>query len=482
MKNHPLSISWLRWPTLMLALLLAAACGGEELGGDVASKDQRLYVWDKKVWNQVDIPVCWNTAGFFRQKGWVRDEVNRAWAQWAHVNLTGWGTCGANPQGITIDVVDDGPWSHYGTNSLTNNPSMQLNFTFNNWRAASCGGVNVEPCIRKIAVHEFGHALAMIHEHQRDDRPNLAVFVNNAGDNQWDKWGKDDESTTYGDYDAASIMTYTYTWFDTDLSKVLSRGDIAGAQAVYGRKPRYSLVGVGGKCLDVKGGTVGEGKMLQMYRCHGKQNQQFTVTQYSVSPKGSWLRVAATNAYSGTQASIQQLNQPNKFAMKEFQVVGFGGMCLTDKNGGWVRMRDCDGSTNQRWKKYGSYGLRSVNSNKCLKLSGVWLKTADCGDYTKVFYSDGAIRMDSSTATNCLDVAGGWPALQFASDPYVKIYPCKADGPNAGNQRWVKRGELRLVSNSKKCLDVKANTTAQGAKAQVYTCHGGDNQQFDYYF
>ena len=476
--------TWLIAPLLAL-LLVAAACGE---GGDMppvselTSRDgQGLYSWDTKVWDQVDIPVCWNTAGNATEKGWVRDAVNRAWAQWAHLNFKGWGTCGENPQGIKIDIVDDGPWSWYGVQAKDKDPSMQLNFTFVNFRPG-CQGANREVCIRKIAVHEFGHSLAMIHEHQRQDRPNLNAFVNNAGDDQWDKWGSDDESSTYGKYDANSIMTYTYTWFDYDPDKVLSKGDIAGIAAVYGRKPRYSLAGVGGKCLDIKGGTIGEGKVLQMYRCHGKANQQFDVTQYKVAPKGSWLRVAATSDSTFTQASIQQLNKPDKFAMKRYQLVGFGGMCLTDKNGGYVRMMKCDGGDDQLWQKYGTYRLRSVASNKCIINSGPWLKTSSCYKGVNVHFADGAIRLGSATSASCVDVSGGWKALQASYDPYVKTYPCKADGPNAGNQRWVKRGMLRLVSNDGKCLDVKSNTTVNKAKAQVYPCHGKANQQFDYYF
>lgn len=464
------------------ALLAAVACGGD-LGDLVSAHEKGLYVYDAKIWDSPNIPVCWKTAGSATQKGWVRDAVNRAWARQTHVNFTGWGTCGADPQGISIQVSDAGPYSHYGTNAQSNDPSMLLNFTFNNFRSGQCQGGNEEKCIRKIAVHEFGHALAFIHEHQRNDRdPNDPIFAQNAGDDQWDIWNEEDNpATPYGPYDADSIMTFTYTWFDL-TDNVLSPGDIIGVRSVYGRKPQYSLVGVGGKCLDVKTGVVAAGKKLQMYPCHGKANQQFTVSNYSVKPKGKNLYVATSSSATQTQATVVTGGY-NLFVMKKFQLTGMGGMCLSETNGSYVRLKKCDGSASQLWQRYGSARVKSVGSGKCLRLvSNKWLSSGACSGAPNLYFSDGAMRIGSNSNSTCLDVKGGYKALSKSYAPFIQTYPCKGANTANLNQRWVKRGELTLKYNSGKCLDVQGNTTVPGARAQIYPCHGGNNQKFDYYF
>ncbi len=462
-----------------LTLLLAAACGDAPQGPPVAVHAQGLYVWDSKVWDGPDISVCWKTSGWATEKAWVRDSVNRAWPQRANINFTGWGDCGADPDGITIKIADVGPESYHGTSALSEDPSMTLNFVFNNFRKDDCQGGNEESCIRKIAVHEFGHALAFIHEHQRNDRPPGTYGTGDQND-KWNETGK--PATTIGEYDEDSIMTFTYSWFDLAPDKVLSPGDILGVQSVYGRKPQYSLVGIGGKCLDVVGGKVSSGKNLNMYRCNGSLEQRFKVSKYSVKPVSKNLYVGAPMAVPFIPAKLVS-GGSHKFQMKKFQLVGLGGLCLTETNGSYVRLKPCDGSASQLWEKYGYGRIKSASANRCMRLvSNLLLGTGSCLGAPNMYLNDGEIRIGSKSSSACMDVSGGYPALQFSYSPYIKKGNCRELDQDYLNQRWHKRGELTLQSTPSMCLDIMGGFTMESIKPQVFPCNGADNQKFDFYF
>jgi hypothetical protein len=156
----------------------------EEAGSDA----EALHPSTGNLWlpNTVDgwttIPVCWETAGFASQKETVRIAVRTTWEYAAIVRFTGWGTCAGNPRGIRIKLADETPHTQGLGRSLDGDRSgMVLNFTFSKWTGAvdankkpipHCAlAANYDGCIKKHAVHEFGHALGLAHEHNRLDSP-----------------------------------------------------------------------------------------------------------------------------------------------------------------------------------------------------------------------------------------------------------------------------------------------------------------------
>lgn len=117
------------------------------------------------------IKVCFRSGSRGAHERVMR--VAREWMQYAHVvfdfeeNGAPRMCRGDGHEDIKVDFVDNrGWWSAYGTISRHRDPSMNLQFFGVDTPRYTNGQPAPEIELRRIILHEFGHALGMMHEHQ----------------------------------------------------------------------------------------------------------------------------------------------------------------------------------------------------------------------------------------------------------------------------------------------------------------------------
>lgn len=130
-------------------------------------------------------------------------------------------------------------------------------------------------------------------------------------------------------YDAVGNTTSLYT------SKTGTSGLVWNAEGkLESVTPAISITGIGGKCLDMQGGSSANGTPAQIYTCNGNGGQKFTLT-------GSLLKVF------------------NK--------------CLTTTGtttGSTILLQPCDGTPAQTWTKHADGTLYNAAATRCLAVPG----------------------------------------------------------------------------------------------------------------
>lgn len=215
--------SWKRTatPSLFLLFLLSVSV--------IAQGDFRLdassisgWQWPASSNGITYIPVCWeNPGGSQQETGWVRSKILSTWGSVANVNFYGWGTCQADSRGIRILIADTRSNSGIGRFMDGVRNGMELNFTFRNF-SPSCQAAERRPsCITSVALHEFGHALGLMHEQDRADSTCKTESRKTGG-------------LLLTEYDPNSVMNYCNPRWNND--GVLSALDVVGIQRLYGKR------------------------------------------------------------------------------------------------------------------------------------------------------------------------------------------------------------------------------------------------------
>ncbi|MGW7260887.1 ricin-type beta-trefoil lectin domain protein [Streptomyces sp. NPDC054834] len=154
-------------------------------------------------------------------------------------------------------------------------------------------------------------------------------------------WG-----SQHATYSLPGKTSATFTWSGTQSGG----GSTSGA-----------FVGLGGKCLDVAGGSSANGTAVQLYDCNGSTAQKWTVmSDGSVQALGKCLDVTSASTADGAKVQLYDCNgsgaQQWSYSASTGDVVNTAAnKCLdvTDNssaNGARAQIWSCTGAANQKWK------------------------------------------------------------------------------------------------------------------------------------
>ncbi len=224
---------------ILFAAWALVACGATS--PKVDSRLDMFVYRDVTPWpDSSQIPVCWEpldlpAESYSEEKAWVQEAISNSWSRAnPKIQFVGWDTCPLQSSGlrIKIDNAIGGHTSGFGA-ALAGVPhglqlSLDLSGTAINQpndprKICFTSRDSMKSCVQSIAIHEFGHALGLMHEQNRSD---VASGCDKAQPYQ------SITGRAIGAYDPDSIMNYCNNAMNPQQTQ-LSVGDKEGILALY---------------------------------------------------------------------------------------------------------------------------------------------------------------------------------------------------------------------------------------------------------
>lgn len=200
----------------------------------VQGAPMRAAIWKPFIWKHTNLTVM-----FLDGDPAVQDRVKstaKEWEKYCGIHFIFGRYTSAD---ITISFKYKGSWSYIGNYSTVNSPSMNLG-----WLQANTSQEEYD----RVVLHEFGHAIGFIHEHQNPNgnpiqwnKPVVYAYYN-APPNNWDKNDVDNnifkkyavDEINSSVFDPNSIMLYAFpTSLTTNHYSTHSNSKISEADKKY---------------------------------------------------------------------------------------------------------------------------------------------------------------------------------------------------------------------------------------------------------
>lgn len=242
-----------------------------ELNGSEDVQRARAALLTVKRWTPGMTLTCRFLDGSPTQRQRVEEKAHQ-WEQFANIHLQ---FVESNDEHIRISFSEDGSWSALGTDAQNASyfPKHQPTMNYG-WLEDDTDDEEYN----RVVVHEFGHALGLIHEHQSPSatlnwNTDEVYRVFSGSPNFWSKEDIDHnilehysrDQTQFSEFDRASIMLYAFPGslftdgVGTDSNSQLSSTDKSFIGSVYGQ-PSGGGTGGGG----TGGGGTGSERILKL--------------------------------------------------------------------------------------------------------------------------------------------------------------------------------------------------------------------------
>ena len=475
-----------------------------------------------RLWPGGTVPVCFDQSLVYRPNfdkfaRVTRTNVENTWGRVANLRFTGWGTCPTVwPAGTVVLYFEPGAFNAMIGYSPYSATTLKLDFN------TSWDGHDQPRRWADIVVHEFGHLIGFEHEMDRADNPYFTTGVGCTPDG-----GGPKSTVNFTPYDANSIMAYDVSgprvgcgigwvgWAPTmlkglppgeDWFQPISAWDVAGAQAAYGVKPAGTLVGLGGKCVNIYGGSHNWGSSLIAYDCYDVENERFTRSQngtdltlvaqlWDFAPYAN-LALDVPNAYlNGGLTPLWDYpinNSPaQQFTFTGTQWKAYGDMCVVADGAvsdAQLRVVTCSSTASlQRWDFEPNGRIRLSGTSLCTNVpwgsafSGNYMKLYPCG-YFSPYENELFTMTDRGEITYkgmCMNVWGG----HMGEYSPLALYACSPTAVPYANEVFYASGPIRGLGGQ--CLENQAFPDGVGRNYQpigVAPCNGNYSQNWDYRF